>query len=123
MGSLRQWVHLNQLFQLATSQLLKYDILVRTRTDIVFSDVFSYAQLRVPVKGVYAQTDYFYYAAAPVFMRVFADMLKLSLRNYSSCDAKACVGSMKKSESYVEGGCKIYGTRSCPTWMWPPLCM
>jgi len=120
--SLRQWVHLDMLLRLASSELRKYHIVVRSRTDILFPDGFSYPQLHVLKAGIYAHSDYFFYARAPVFLRVFTDMFASALNVYTGCDVKVCAGSVHRFQQNLEGGCKHFGTPSCPTWTVNPHC-
>jgi hypothetical protein len=68
-----QWHHLDNIIKKWKDELLKYDILIKLRTDIEYSDI-DFQKLSVKEVTIYPQTDQIFYGQSSHFIKTYEDM-------------------------------------------------
>ena len=73
-GTVLQWFHLDKILKTYESQLLKYDVLVKVRSDLLLTEKSWEDPLHdVDKETMYMKTDYLFYARSAHFIKTLKD--------------------------------------------------
>ena len=89
MNNMLQWFHLNSLISRYSTELEKYDCIVKLRTDIDFIKLKTLIQLNstnnlIDPNTIYSCTDIFFYANARHFLKTFQGFWDCILEEYTN---------------------------------------